>query len=318
MNPALPKINELNISRKSGVKNRLPAWFRQDIPDAEAKAGMRLFSGLNVHTVCQEARCPNLSRCFKNLEFTFMILGDTCTRDCRFCAVTKTSKKTLPIDQNEPGKVGRIIKLLDLSYVVITSVTRDDLNDGGAGEFARTIGLIRRINKNTKIEALIPDFSGHFDSLKTVIMSKPAVLAHNLETISRLYPQLRPQAGYLRSLELLARIKSVNRALITKSSLMLGLGETEEEIIEAMADLRYCQCDILTLGQYLAPSKEHYPVQEFINIEQFRRYKEVGLDLGFKAVLSGPKVRSSYQAGKIYNELALLHNNGQLPISNVK
>jgi lipoic acid synthetase len=186
---------------------------------------------------------------------------------------------------------------------VITSVTRDDLIDGGATHFAKTIELIHDIDKNIKIEVLIPDFKGNPLSLETVIKAGPDVVAHNLETVPRLYPQLRPQADYLRSLEALARIKSIDRTLITKSSLILGLSETEGEVMDTIADLRYCHCDILTLGQYLAPSEEHYPIREFIGIEQFGKYKQFALRLGFKAVSSSPKVRSSYQAQNLYKEV---------------
>jgi len=284
------------------MKNRLPDWFRQDIPGAQALERMRLFLELNVHTVCQEAKCPNFSYCFKNSEFTFMILGDACTRGCRFCAVTKSEKKVLGLDEGEPDKISRIVKLLNLNYVVITSVTRDDLIDGGAGQFAKAIELIRGINNNIKIEVLIPDFSGNFASLKTVIDAKPLILAHNIETVARLYAALRPEADYQISLDILSRSKAINPSLVTKSSLMLGLGETEGEVIKTMEDLRCSQCDILTLGQYLAPSPEHYPVKEFISMEQFIEYKQLALALGFKAVSSGPKIRSSYQAEKIYRE----------------
>jgi len=292
------------------MKNRLPPWFRQDIPDAQVLERMRLFSGLNVHTVCQEAKCPNFSCCFKGKEFTFMILGDTCTRSCRFCSVKKSGtllrlgqELVLPVDLEEPDKISRIVRLFKLNYVVITSVTRDDLSDGGATQFARTIELIHGIDKNIKIEVLIPDFKGDPASLETVIKANPQVVAHNLETIPGLYPGLRPQADYLRSLEILARIKSINRALLTKSSLMLGLGETEEKIMDTMADLRYCHCDILMLGQYLAPSPGHYPVKEFISMEQFMEYRKRAIALGFKGISSGPKVRSSYQAEKVYREV---------------
>ncbi len=292
------------------MKNRLPAWLRQDIPDAQALERMNLLSGLNVHTVCQEAKCPNFSDCFKNSRFTFMILGDACTRTCRFCAVKKSGtvfnprqEVSLLIDLDEPDRIAGAVRELGLNYVVITSVTRDDLSDGGAGQFAKTIELIHGIDKNIKIEVLIPDFKGDPTSLETVVKAGPQVVAHNLETVPSLYPQLRPQADYLRSLEILARVKSINRTLITKSSLMLGLGETEEKVMDTMADLRYCHCDILTLGQYLAPSDKHYPVKEFISIERFKKYKQMGLCLGFKAVFSGPKVRSSYQAEKVYREV---------------
>ncbi len=228
-----------------------------------------------------------------------MILGNICTRNCRFCGVAQSKKKTLSLDENEPHRISQIAKILNLKFVVITSVTRDDLTDGGAMQFAKTIGSLHSIDKNIKIEILIPDFSGNIASLKIVIDAKPSILAHNMETVKRLYKTLRPKANYQTSLDILKEAKEINPLLITKSSLILGLGEFEEEIIYTMEDLRYNQCDILTLGQYLAPSQRHYPVKEFISIEQFERYRRIGLRLGFKAVLSGPRVRSSYHAEEV-------------------
>jgi len=303
MNPALPKPTKIDAIRKSGVKNRLPAWFKQDIPDATVRGRMQLLSEFKVNTVCCQAKCPNLSFCFKNLKFTFMILGNICTRNCRFCGVAQSEKKTLSLDENEPYRISQIAKILNLKFVLITSVTRDDLTDGGAAQFVKTIELIHSIDKNIKIEVLIPDFSGNIASLKTVIDARPSILAHNIETVNRLYKTLRPKANYQTSLDMLKKSKEINPLLITKSSLILGLEESEEEIIYTMEDLRYNQCDILTLGQYLAPSQRHYPVKEFISIEQFQRYRSIGLRLGFKAVLSGPKVRSSYHAEEVLGEL---------------
>ncbi len=288
------------------MKNRLPVWFKQDIPDATVRGRMQLLSEFKVNTVCCQAKCPNLSFCFKNLKFTFMILGNTCTRNCRFCAVAQSKKDTLSLDENEPHRISQIAKILNLKFVVITSVTRDDLTDGGATQFVKTIELIHSIDKNIKIEVLIPDFSGNIASLKTVIDAKPSILAHNIETARRLYKTLRPKANYQASLDILNKTKEINPSLVTKSSLILGLGETEEEVIYTMEDLRYNQCDILTLGQYLAPSDTHYPVKEFISIEQFQRYRRIGIRLGFRAVLSGPKVRSSYQAEEALSELEYL------------
>jgi len=285
------------------MNNRLPAWFKQDIPDATVRGRMQLLSEFKVNTVCCQAKCPNLSFCFKNLKFTFMILGNICTRNCRFCGVAQSEKKTLSLDENEPYRISQIAKILNLKFMLITSVTRDDLTDGGAAQFVKTIELIHSIDKNIKIEVLIPDFSGNIASLKTVIDARPSILAHNIETVNRLYKTLRPKANYQTSLDMLKKSKEINPLLITKSSLILGLEESEEEIIYTMEDLRYNQCDILTLGQYLAPSQRHYPVKEFISIEQFQRYRRIGLRLGFKAVLSGPKVRSSYHAEEVLGEL---------------
>jgi lipoic acid synthetase len=282
------------------MNNRLPHWFRQEIPDGIVLERAQTLSGFGVHTVCQEAKCPNLSYCFKNLKFTFMLLGNTCTRNCRFCAVGKSQdKKKLILDLDEPFRIVEAINKLGLDYVVITSVTRDDLEDGGAGIFAQAIKLIHALNKKIKIEILIPDFKGNTSSLRRVLDASPHVVAHNIETVERLYKELRPLASYQRSLGLLSKIKEFKPELTTKSSLMLGLGEAQIEIIDTMRDLRDNRCDILTLGQYLAPSLEHYPVKEFITREQFQRYQDIGMGLGFKAVLSGPLVRSSYRAKEI-------------------
>lgn len=280
------------------MRNRLPKWFQQEIPDVDVFKRLGLLSEFKINTICQQARCPNITACFKDSKLTFMILGNTCTRNCSFCAVSKL--EPVAVDENESYRVAEIVKSLGLRYVVITSVTRDDLSDGGAGHFARTIKAICAINKDIKIEVLIPDFQGSLMSLKCVLGAQPDIIAHNLETVRRLYPELRPQAGYDLSLRILKSIKEYKVDLITKSSIMLGLGESRGEVFEAMCDLRKSNCDILTLGQYLAPSSSHYPVKEFINLEQFHKYSDIGLSLGFRQVLSGPLVRSSYQAEHIY------------------
>lgn len=282
---------------------KLPTWFRQEIPNETTQELTQLLTKSCVHTVCQEARCPNINHCFKNKRFTFMILGDTCTRNCRFCAVTKSANKNLALDEDEPYRISQLVKRLDLDYVVITSVTRDDLVDGGAAIFAKTIELIHKINEDIKVEVLIPDFRGKIQSIESVLNAGPSVVAHNIETVKRLYPDLRPQADYELSWGILGKIKELNPRILTKSSLMLGLGETEKEVIAAMRDLRSNRCDILTLGQYLVPSPDHYPIKEFISIEQFKEYKDIGMALGFKSVLSGPLVRSSYRAEETYKEL---------------
>jgi len=285
--------------------NRLPAWFKQEIPDNTVLERLRMLSEWKINTVCKQAKCPNLSYCFRNLKFTFMILGNTCTRNCRFCAVdsarntNKSGAECLSVDKDEPYRIAQIVKMLNLEFVVITSVTRDDLADGGAAQFVKVVKLIHRINKNIEIEVLIPDFSGNPVSLKTVINAQPSVLAHNIEMVKRLYEALRPKANYAVSLDILRKAKEINPYLATKSSIILGLGETQEEVIHTMEDLRYRSCDILTIGQYLAPSERHYPVKEFISIEQFKRYHKIAMALGFKSVLSGPKVRSSYQAQEV-------------------
>lgn len=284
------------------MKNRLPAWFRQDLPKESALSCMRLLSRRRINTVCKEAHCPNMGSCFNSRQLTLMILGDSCTRNCAFCAVEKAGRKALCLDRDEPERIASLVKSLGLSYAVITSVSRDDLADYGAGHFAQSVESIRRVNPGIGIELLIPDFRGNAVSIRRVVESGPSVIGHNLETVARLYPALRPQAEYRLSLEVLKKIKELAPGLLTKSSLMLGLGEKKEEVAEAMQDLRQSRCDMLTLGQYLAPSQKHYPVREFIAPEQFQRYAELGFRLGFKAVLSGPKVRSSYQADKLFRE----------------
>jgi len=280
---------------------KLPAWFRQDVPSKEVLAKLEHLRFWQVHTVCQEAKCPNLSYCFKHAKLTFLILGDTCTRNCGFCAVKK-SRGNLKQDLDEPQRVAEAVSGLRLKYAVITSVTRDDLEDGGAGVFAQTIKIIHGLSLGIKVEILIPDFGGSASALEIVLEAHPDLVAHNMEIVKRLYPQLRPQADYARSLALLRKIKELNPDIATKSSLMLGLGETKEEIARAMEDLRLADCDILCLGQYLAPSTAHYPVKEFIGLETFEQYRSIGLSLGFKMVLSGPKVRSSYQAEEAFKE----------------
>lgn len=281
--------------------NRLPLWFRQEIPGEKVFARLGLLSCLGVHTVCLEARCPNLSSCFRQRKVAFLILGNRCSRNCRFCAVNKSG--SLITDNDEPQRVSGAVKALGLKYAVITSVTRDDLSDGGAYVFAETIKSIKAIDGNIGIEVLIPDFLGNTESLKVVINAGPCVLAHNLETVRRLHRELKPQADYERSLQVLKKAKEINPLLFTKSSLLLGIGESEEEVIRALQDLRQNDCDIVTLGQYLAPGAGHYPAKEFIPPEKFRRYEKSARSLNFKAVLSGPLVRSSYQAEAVYASL---------------
>lgn len=283
--------------------NRLPLWFRQDIPDERTLNLLRLFSGFGVHTVCQEAQCPNIAHCFRNNAVTFMLLGNTCTRNCKFCAVNKSAGAKLAIDEDEPLRISNVVRMLDLKYAVITSVSRDDLPDGGAGMFAKTIELIHGVNKNIKVEVLIPDFCGKITSLESVLDARPDIIAHNIETVRRLYPDLRPGADYGISLDILSKIKALNQGTIAKSSIMLGLGEAEAEVIDTMQDLKNAKCDILTLGQYLAPSIKHYPVKEFVSIAQFKKYQDIAKTIGFKSVLSGPLVRSSYQAEEACKEL---------------
>jgi len=274
----------------------LPQWLRKRAPKQEVLKEIKgLLRSYSLHTVCEEARCPNIGECFEKRTATFLILGDRCTRNCRFCAVKK--ENPFPLDPQEPKNVAQAIKKLGLRYVVITSVTRDDLSDGGAQHFARTIKEIRRVNGDEiRVEVLIPDFKGSLSSLKKVIEAKPDVLNHNLETVSRLYPQVRPQADYERSLELLERSKELDSSTYTKSGLMVGLGESFTEVVEAMKDLREVDCNILTIGQYLRPSPQHLAVKEFVTPGKFKEYEEIGKSLGFSYIASSPFTRSSYQA----------------------
>ena len=282
---------------------RLPSWFKQKIPDIKKIREMqKSFSSSGLHTVCQSAFCPNMGTCWEEGVATFMILGEICTRGCRFCAVK--SGKPMAVDSNEPREVALAVAKLGLKYVVITSVTRDDLDDGGAGQFVETIKRIRQANLKTKIEVLIPDFSNSLESLKTIATVKPEVIGHNIETVRRLSPVIRPQADYDRSLNVLENLKQLDPSVFIKSSFMVGLGETDDEIVEVMKDLICAGCDILTIGQYLAPTqfKRHIKVQRFVAPERFEFYKQKGLELGFKYVMSAPLVRSSYIAERGFKE----------------
>ena len=292
-----------NLSPCLKMAAKLPSWLRQEFVDTRAKELARRLRESGVNTVCQEAGCPNINGCFRQRKVTFLILGDTCSRSCRFCNVKKPAD-WFPgpgEDSAEPKRVSDCVRALGLDYVVITSVTRDDLADGGAAVFAQTVKLIRKIKAGIKIELLIPDFQGKASSLLSVLEAGPDVVGHNLETVPRLYPEVRPQADYRLSLAVLRKIKECAPQVTVKSSLMLGMGEAPAEVIAAMRDLRDCGCGILTLGQYLAPSARHYPVKEFIAPGKFSDYRGIGERLGFQAVLSAPTARSSYQAEELYN-----------------
>ncbi len=280
---------------------RLPSWFRQDLPDMTRIGAMKaMLRDSRLHTVCESAHCPNLGKCWGRGVATFMILGDICTRACRFCAVK--AGKPAAADPAEPRHVALAVKQLNLRYVVVTSVARDDLKDEGAGQFAETIREIRRLTPHTRIEILIPDFSNAAANLNLVAEARPDVISHNIETVRRLSPAVRPQADYDRSLSVLQTLKNLQPAVFTKSGLMAGLGERADEVREAMEDLIAAGCDILTIGQYLAPTrmKRHLPVQEFLPPEKFKEYELLGHSLGFKHVMSGPLVRSSYIAEEGY------------------
>ena len=278
---------------------RRPEWLKVSPLDPNILAGMRkLTCDLKLHTVCESARCPNRPKCFAEGIATFMILGDICTRNCTFCAV-RSGKPEAP-DPQEPGHVVEAVKALGLRYVVITSVTRGDLPDGGASHFAQTVKAIPSYDVKISVEVLVPDFRGSLLALQTVIDASPAVLNHNVETVPRLYPEVRPEADYGRSLELLKQVKMLNIRLVTKSGLMLGLGETQQEVVEVMANLRDANCDLLTIGQYLQPSLRHHKVARYVPLEEFEEYQNIGRAMGFVSVTSAPLVRSSFHAGETY------------------
>lgn len=280
---------------------KLPFWFKQEIPDMNKIRDMKdLFRGGRLHTVCESAKCPNMGACWKQGVATFMILGGTCTRACRFCAVAAGRGDAL--DHQEPDHVALAVQQLGLRYVVVTSVARDDLEDQGVMAFVKTIEAIRRLTPAVKIEVLIPDFSAKEDCLRSLSDAAPEVIAHNIETVRRMSTDVRPQALHDRSLQVLRRLRQLNRNVFIKSSLMVGLGERDEEIVEVMSELRGAGCQILTIGQYLAPTtrKRHWPVARFVHPQDFERYRQIGMDMGFVYVESGPLVRSSYIAEKGY------------------
>jgi len=274
---------------------RKPRWLRVNMEDLQKEEAVkRMLKDLSLNTVCQEANCPNRIECFSNKTATFMILGTQCSRNCRFCNVSNEALE--PVDPNEPENVAKATQELGLKHVVVTSVTRDDLTDGGAGHFAEVINAIRAVDKEVAIEVLIPDFQGDIQALKKVTDAKPDIINHNIETIPRMYDKVRPQADYKQSLEVLENVKKLDASIFTKSGIMVGLGESTVEVHQVMKDLRDYQCDFLTVGQYLAPSKEHYPMEDYITPEAFKAYKEKGESLGFSFVASDPLVRSSYKA----------------------
>ena len=276
-----------------------PSWLKRRIPaGAEHEQVRYLVEKSRLHTVCQEARCPNIWECFSSQTATFLILGSVCTRNCGFCAIAAGTPT--PPDPGEPDNVAAAAEKMNLKYVVITSVTRDDLPDGGSEIFADTIKAVREKIPEAMIEVLIPDFQRNSDALNKVVDAFPDVLNHNLETVPRLYNTVRPQAVYDRSLELLNRAKKREPSLQTKSGLMLGLGERDEEVKQTLKDLLETGCRMLTLGQYLKPTKAHLPVKRFIPPEEFNEWKDTALTLGFKQVASGPFVRSSYHAKELF------------------
>lgn len=289
-------------SGKNPIRVGKPKWLKRSLPTGPEYEKMRqLLKNNHLHTVCQEAQCPNQFECFSEGTATFMILGERCTRNCRFCAVSH--KPLTPPDPEEPRRVAEAVELLQLRYVVVTSVTRDDQEDGGAAIFAETIKGVREKRAKTLVEVLIPDLQGSREALKTVVDAAPDVLNHNIETVARLYPAVRPEAIYRRSLELFRNVKEINPLQVTKSGIMLGLGETRDELFETWDDLLEAGCDILTMGQYLQPSREHLSVDRFVPPEEFDELAELANSRGFAGVASGPFVRSSYQAEKLFRKV---------------
>ena len=287
----------LSTGRRPALRERKPPWFRARFPSGERFEEIRLLlRDRSLHTVCEEARCPNIGECFNSGTATFMILGDVCTRACGFCAVT--SGRPGAIDQLEPLRLAQSVATLGLDYAVITSVNRDDVTDGGAPVFAACIRAIRHRRPDCEVEVLIPDFEGNREALQTVVEAGPAVLNHNTETVAELYPRVRPKGRYDRSLELLRRVKEIDPQMLTKSGLMVGLGESVEQLHRTFGDLREQGCDLLTVGQYLRPTPRHLPVARYWHPEEFQALREHALSLGFAHVEAGPLVRSSYHAAE--------------------
>ncbi len=288
-------MHEVHAASEAEPKRRRPEWLKVRVPGGEQYTTIKSLIGQQrLHTVCEEARCPNMGECWSAGTATFMILGDTCTRSCGFCAVKTGRPGTL--DWDEPRRVADAVKQMGLRHAVITSVNRDERKDGGAPIFAESIRLIREAVPGCKIEVLIPDFKGSEEALNIVLDAKPDVLNHNVETVPRIYRIVRPQAKYKQSLELLHRAKM--RGFLTKSGMMVGIGEEPDEVLQVMRDLCHVECDILTIGQYLQPTKNHLPIERFVHPDEFTMYREEGKKMGFKHVESGPLVRSSYHAEK--------------------
>ena len=284
-------MSESNVLEKP----KKPSWLKVKLPTGESYKKVRnLVSEHKLHTICESGNCPNMGECWGAGTATFMILGNVCTRSCDFCAVS--TGKPEEVDVFEPARVANSVKLMNVKHAVITSVDRDDLQDGGADMWVKTVSAIRRKSPDTTLETLIPDFAGKWENLQRIIEVAPEIVSHNIETVRRLTKKIRVQAKYNRSLELLLRLKK--GGMKTKSGLMLGLGETDEEVIETMQDLRSVEVDILTLGQYLQPTPKHAEVKDFITPEKFDEYQKLGLEMGFRFVESGPLVRSSYHAEK--------------------
>ena len=278
-------------------KRRLPEWFKVRAPGGENYVDLKnRFRRASLHTVCEEAACPNIGDCWQRRTATFMILGDTCTRACSYCNVKTGWPGSRNVDWGEPSRLAQPVAAMELRYTVVTSVDRDDLEDYGSTIFALTIKQIHRLAKGCKVEVLIPDFAGDLEALKRVVDAGPEVLNHNIEAPRRIFSKVRPKGNYDLSLRLLQRVKKLAPRMPTKSGMMVGLGETKEEIVQTMKDLRSHDCDLLTIGQYLRPSERHHPLIRYYHPSEFAEFAKIGTDLGFKHVASGPLVRSSYHA----------------------
>ena len=296
MNAETLAVDEIGTTTTTTLKSNNPEWIRVKLPTGKKYTELRsVVDRYNLHTICTSGSCPNMGECWGEGTATFMILGNICTRSCGFCGVKTGRPESL--DWEEPEKVARSIKLMNIRHAVLTSVDRDDLKDMGSIIWAETVRAVRRMNPNTTMETLIPDFQGVERNLNRILKAAPEIISHNMETVRRLTREVRIQAKYDRSLGVLRYLKE-NGANRTKSGIMLGLGETEEEVIETLHDLKESKVDIVTIGQYLQPSKQHLPVKNFVTPEQFAKYKEIGLSLGFRHVESGALVRSSYRAHK--------------------
>lgn len=313
MRSSLPIIQDAT-GASTGPSPRKPEWLKIRAPGGENYTALKSRArNLKLATVCEEAQCPNIGECWSGGTATFMLMGDTCTRGCRFCAVN-TAKRPPSLDPEEPAHVAEAVAAMGLGYVVLTSVNRDELDDGGAEHLAECLFAIRKASPDTLLEMLIPDFMGNESALETICQTPLAVLAHNVETVDRLTSTVRdPRASYAQSLDVLENTKSFAPNLLTKSSIMVGLGETESEVLQTLRDLRERDVDIVTLGQYLRPSRKHLPVIEYVHPAVFDRYAEAARELGFGYVASGPLVRSSYRAGELFVERQLRQKDGLTP-----
>jgi lipoic acid synthetase len=278
---------------------RHPDWLKVKIGGGENFVKMKsLLKNTKLHTICEKAKCPNIAECFGSGTAVFLILGDTCTRNCKYCYVQQG--RPMKINSNEPKEIAKSVRVLGLKYVVITSVTRDDLKDGGASVFFKTVNEVKKLNENCMIEVLIPDFKGDFKSMKKVIDAKPDVINHNIEVVENLFPEVRPEGNYNISLKLLRNIKKIDNNIKTKSGFMIGIGENRDQILRTMSDLRNANVNFLTIGQYLQPTKNHIEIKKYYSPEEFKEFRKIGHDIGFMHVESGPLVRSSYHAEKAF------------------